>query len=161
VQFTVFVEIPKGSRNKYELDHRTGRLRLDRALYSAVHYPTDYGFIDGTLADDGDPLDAMVLIEEPTFPGCLVEARPVGVFLMSDEKGGDEKILCIPLGDPTWQHVGELHDVAPHRLREIEHFFQIYKDLEDKPTTTLGWRDRAVAEALVEKAFAQAGTPRR
>ena len=154
MEFRVLVEIPKGSRNKYELDHDSGRLRLDRALHSAVHYPTDYGFIENTLSDDGDPLDALVLIEEPTFPGCLVDARPVGAFLMSDEKGGDEKILCIPLGDPTWQHVEDLDDVPPHRLEEIENFFQIYKQLEDKPTVTFGWRVRAVAEDLVTKALA-------
>lgn len=148
----VLIEIPKGSRNKYELDPDTGRLRLDRALHSAVHYPADYGFIEDTRSDDGDPLDALVLIEEPTFPGCLVDARAVGAFLMSDEKGGDEKILCIPLGDPTWSHVHELDDVPPHRLKEIENFFQIYKQLEGKPTVTFGWRDRAVAEDLLAKA---------
>jgi inorganic pyrophosphatase len=154
VEFSVLVEIPKGSRNKYEIDHQTGRLRLDRALHSAVHYPTDYGFIENTLSDDGDPLDALVLIEEPTFPGCIVDARPVGAFLMTDEKGGDEKILCIPLGDPTWRHIKELDDVPPHRLEEIEHFFQIYKQLEHKPTSTFGWRDRTVAEELVSNAQA-------
>ena len=157
MEFTVLVEIPKGSRNKYEIDHETGRMRLDRALHSAVHYPTDYGYIVDTLSEDGDPLDALVLIEEPTFPGCLVEARPVGAFLMSDEKGGDEKILCIPLGDPTWRHVTELDQVAPHRLEEIEHFFQIYKQLEHKETVTFGWRDRPVAEELVSKAQAAYG----
>ncbi len=161
MEFRVLVEIPKGSRNKYELDHESGRLRLDRALHSAVHYPTDYGFIEDTLSDDGDPLDALVLIEEPTFPGCLLDARPIGALLMSDEKGGDEKILCIPLGDPTWRWVNELTDVPAHRLKEIENFFQIYKQLEDKPTVTFGWRDRAVAEAIVAKAFGQAGTPTR
>jgi inorganic pyrophosphatase len=161
VEVRVLVEIPKGSRNKYELDHASGRLRLDRALHSAVHYPTDYGFIENTLSDDGDPLDALILIEEPTFPGCLVDARPVGAFLMSDEKGGDEKILCIPLGDPTWNHVDELTDVPDHRLREIENFFQIYKQLEGKPTVTFGWRDRGIAEGIVTKAFGQAQTPTR
>jgi len=155
VEFRVLVEIPKGSRNKYELDHDSGRLRLDRALHSAVHYPTDYGFIEDTISDDGDPLDALVMIEEPTFPGCLVDARPVGAFLMSDEKGGDEKILCIPLGDPTWQHIRELDDVPPHLLREIENFFQIYKQLEGKETVTIGWRDRGVAEELLDKARAE------
>jgi inorganic pyrophosphatase len=156
VQFTVVVEIPKGSRNKYEMDHATGRLRLDRALHSAVHYPTDYGYIEHTLSDDGDPLDALVLLEEPTFPGCEVDARPIGAFLMSDEKGSDEKILCVPLGDPTWNHINELDEVPPHLLKQIEHFFQIYKELESKPTATFGWRDRAVAEDLVRKALAAA-----
>lgn len=154
MEFTVLVEISKGSRNKYEIDHETGRMRLDRALHSAVHYPTDYGFIENTLSEDGDPLDALVLIESPTFPGCLVDVRPVGAFLMSDEKGGDEKILCIPLGDPTWRHVTELEHVPPHRLEEIEHFFQVYKQLEKKETVTFGWRDRTVAEELVTKALA-------
>jgi inorganic pyrophosphatase len=153
VEFTVVVEIPKGSRNKYEMDHATGRLRLDRALHSAVHYPTDYGFIENTLSDDGDPLDALVLLEEPTFPGCEVDVRPVGAFLMSDEKGGDEKILCVPLADPTWNHIVELDEVPPHLLKQIEHFFQIYKELEEKPTATFGWRDREVAEGIVRKAI--------
>jgi inorganic pyrophosphatase len=157
VEFRVLVEIPKGSKNKYELDPDTGRLRLDRVLYSAVHYPTDYGFIENTISEDGDPLDALVLIEEATFPGCLVDVRAVGAFLMSDEKGGDEKILCVALGDPTWRHVSELEDVPPHRLDEIENFFQIYKQLEKKETVTIGWRDRSVAEELVMKAFAAFG----
>jgi inorganic pyrophosphatase len=161
VEFRVLVEIPKGSRNKYELDHESGRMRLDRALHSAVHYPTDYGFIENTISDDGDPLDALILIDEPTFPGCLVDARPVGAFLMSDEKGGDEKILCIPLGDPTWRHVTEIDDVPPHLLKEIENFFQNYKQLENKQTVTIGWRDRGVAEDLVVRAFGQAGAPSR
>ncbi len=153
MEFTVVVEIPKGSRNKYELDHETGRITLDRVLHSAVHYPTDYGFIESSLGGDGDPLDALVLIEEPTVPGCLIVARPVGVFIMSDEKGDDEKILCVPVADPTWNHIDELEQVPPHRLREIEHFFQVYKDLEDKTTVTLGWRDRMEAERIVTEAL--------
>ncbi len=149
---TVVVEIPKGSRNKYEIDHVTGRVHLDRVLHSAVHYPADYGYIDNTHGGDGDPLDAMVLLEQPTFSGCLITARPVGVFLMSDEMGADEKILCVPIADPTWNHVNELVDVPPHRLKEIEHFFQIYKDLEGKITEIDGWRDREAAEAYVAAA---------
>jgi inorganic pyrophosphatase len=152
VDVNVVVEIPKGSRNKYELDHHTGRIKLDRVLYASVHYPADYGFIDNTLAGDGDPLDALVLLEEPTFPGCLIECRPIGVFLMHDEKGEDEKILCVPPADPTWNHVNELEDLPPHLLREIEHFFRTYKDLEGKPTATFGWQGRTEAEAVVRAA---------
>jgi inorganic pyrophosphatase len=152
VDVNVVVEIPKGSRNKYEFDHTTGRIRLDRVLYSSVHYPADYGFIEDTLAGDGDPLDALVLLEEPTFPGCLIACRPIGVFLMHDEKGEDEKILCVPPADPTWNHVTELEELPPHLLREIEHFFQTYKDLEGKPTATFGWQGRVEAEEVVRAA---------
>ena len=151
----VVVEIPKGSRNKYELDHATGRIRLDRVLYSSVHYPADYGFIEGTMGGDGDPLDALVLIDEPTFPGCTIEVRPIGMFLMRDEKGEDEKILCVPVADPRWNHLQALDEVAPHLLREIEHFFQVYKDLEGKPTATFGWRGREEAERVVAEARAR------
>jgi len=149
VNITVVVEIPKGSRNKYEMDHETGRITLDRVLYSSVHYPADYGFIEHTLGGDGDPLDALVLLEEPTFPGCLIHCRPIGVFLMHDEKGDDEKVLCVPPADPTWNHVEELDDLPPHLLREIEHFFQTYKHLEGKPTATFGWHDRMAAEGVI------------
>jgi inorganic pyrophosphatase len=152
VDVNVVVEIPKGSRNKYELDHGSGRIRLDRVLYSSVHYPADYGFIEDTLAGDGDPLDALVLLEEPTFPGCLITCRPIGVFLMHDEKGEDEKILCVPPADPTWNHVTELEELPPHLLREIEHFFQTYKHLEGKPTATFGWEGRLRAEDFVRAA---------
>jgi len=152
VDVNVVVEIPKGSRNKYELDHDTGRIKLDRVLYSSVHYPADYGFIEHTLAGDGDPLDALVLLEEPTFPGCLIACRPIGVFLMHDEKGEDEKILCVPPADPTWNHINELAELPPHLLREIEHFFQTYKHLEGKPTATFGWQDRETAEGYVRAA---------
>lgn len=155
MEITVVVEIPKGSRNKYEMDHATGRLRLDRVLHSAVHYPADYGFIEHTLGGDGDPLDALVLLEEPTVPACEIVADPIGVFLMADEKGDDEKILCVPVADPVWNHVTELEQVPPHRLREIEHFFQVYKQLEEKATATLGWRDRATAERIVSEALAR------
>jgi inorganic pyrophosphatase len=146
---TVVVEIPKGSRNKYEMDHQTGRIHLDRVLYSSVHYPTDYGFIEHTLGGDGDPLDALVVIAEPTFPGCLITCHPIGVFLMHDEKGDDEKVLCVPTADPTWSHVDELDEVPPHLLLEVEHFFQTYKHLEGKPTATFGWQDRQSAEYVV------------
>ena len=149
---SVMVEIPKGSRNKYEYDHKKGVIRFDMMLYSAVHYPSDYGFIMETLAMDGDALDALVLIGEPTFPGCVIEVRPIGIFNMSDEKGLDEKILCTPVHDPLWNHVRRLADVPPHLLKEIEHFFSIYKDLEMKKTVVEGWEDRSVAIRTIEKA---------
>ena len=130
----VMIEIPKGSRNKYEYDKKKKVFRFDRMLFSSVHYPSDYGFIPDTLAGDGDPLDALVLVWEPTFPGCLIEERPVGLFKMWDEKGPDEKILCVPISDPLWNYIASLSDVPPHLLKEIEHFFSIYKDLEEKKT---------------------------
>jgi len=135
----VMVEIPKGSRNKYEYDTKRKVIKFDRMLFSAMHYPSDYGFITDTIAEDGDPLDALVLVWEPTFPGCMIEARPVGLFRMRDEKGPDAKILCIPLGDPMWNHIKTLDDVPPHLLKEIEHFFKVYKDLEEKKTGIEGW----------------------
>jgi len=135
----VMVEIPKGSRNKYEYDSKRKVLKFDRMLFSAMHYPSDYGFITDTLAEDGDPMDALVLVWEPTFPGCMIEARPVGLFRMHDEKGPDAKILCIPLGDPMWNYIKSLDDVPPHLLKEIEHFFKVYKDLEEKKTGIEGW----------------------
>ncbi len=135
----VMVEIPKGSRNKYEYDSKRKVIKFDRMLFSAMHYPSDYGFITDTLAEDGDPMDALVLVWEPTFPGCMIEARPVGLFRMRDEKGPDAKILCIPLGDPMWNYIKTLDDVPPHLLKEIEHFFKVYKDLEEKKTGIEGW----------------------
>jgi inorganic pyrophosphatase len=135
----VLVEIPKGSRNKYEYDKVNKVIKFDRMLFSAMHYPSDYGYIVDTLAEDGDALDALVLVWEPTFPGCLIEARPVGLFRMHDEKGPDAKILCIPPGDPMWNHIQTLDDVPPHMLKEIEHFFKVYKDLEQKKTGVEGW----------------------
>lgn len=148
----VMVEIPKGSRNKYEYDPGTGDIVFDRMLFSAVHYPTDYGFIEGTLAEDGDALDALVMVYEPTFPGCKIEARPVGLFDMEDEKGPDEKVLCVPLTDPQWNHIEDLDDVPPHLLREIEHFFDVYKDLEAKPVKVHGWEGVEVAHRVIGEA---------
>ncbi len=142
----VFVEIPARSRNKYEYDEHSGVIRLDRVLSSAVYYNFDYGFIEGTRADDGDHTDAMLLIDEPTFPGCRVWARPVGTLRMRDEKGIDYKVLCVALADPTYNHVDALRQVSPHKLREIEHFFETYKNLEDKSVETDGWA--GVAETL-------------
>lgn len=148
----VMIEVPKGSRNKYEYDKERGKIRFDRLLFSPVHYPADYGYIESTLALDGDPLDALVLVWEPTFPGCLIEASPIGLFQMHDEKGPDEKILCVPIHDPHWRGVRKLDDVSPHLLREIEHFFEIYKDLEEKEVRVEGWEPREAAEAIVREA---------
>ena len=148
----VMIEIPKGSRNKYEYDIKQGVLKFNRMLFSAVHYPSDYGFIPDTLAMDGDPLDALVLVWEPTFPGCLIEAKPIGLFKMWDEKGRDEKILCVPIGDPMWNHIETLDDVNPHLLKEIEHFFKIYKDLENKNTGVEGWRGLEAALKIIQEA---------
>lgn len=151
-ELNVFVEIPRGSRNKYELDKDTGLLRFDRILYSSVHYPGDYGFFPRTLGEDGDPLDALVLVTAPTFPGCVLVARPLGLFVMSDEKGRDEKVLCVPVRDPLFDTYHDLSDVPPHFLREVEHFFRIYKELEGKPTTTEGWEGLDATARIVEEA---------
>lgn len=149
-ELNVVVEIPRGSRNKYELDKDTGMLRFDRILYSAVHYPGDYGFFPRTLAEDGDPLDALILVTEPTFPGCLVVVRPLGVCVMADDKGRDHKILCVPVQDPLHHEYRGLEDVAPHFLKEVEHFFAIYKDLEGKRTTLEGWHGLDTAREILE-----------
>jgi inorganic pyrophosphatase len=146
----VFVEIPSGSRNKYEYDPELGGIVLDRRLFTAMTYPADYGYVEGTLADDGDPLDALVLVSDPTFPGCRIRVRPIGVFHMSDEKGSDEKLLCVPLGDPSWARVRDIHDVTAELRDEIEHFFQRYKDLEpSKKTETRGWGNRDEAAEIL------------
>jgi len=149
----VFVEIPRGSRTKYELDKASGRIRLDRVLASSVHYPADYGFVTDTRAGDGDPLDALVVVEEPTFPGCVVPARPIGTLLMRDAKGPDEKILAVPVGDPRFDRVRDLKDLSPHWLREIETFFATYKYLEGGAAEVQlsGWRGARVAWALIER----------
>jgi inorganic pyrophosphatase len=153
----VFVEIPSGSRNKYEYDDELGGIVLDRRLFTAMTYPGDYGFVEGTLGEDGDPLDALVLVSDPTFPGCRIRVRLIGVFHMSDEKGPDEKILCVPLGDPFYSNTHDIHDVNPELRDEIEHFFQRYKDLEpSKRTETRGWGNRAEAEAILDAARARA-----
>ncbi|MEX0773303.1 MAG: inorganic diphosphatase [Balneolales bacterium] len=153
----VMIEIPKGSRNKYEYDKEKGVIKYDRMLFSAVHYPSDYGFFPNTLALDGDALDALVLVTEPTFPGCFIEAKPIGLFKMEDEKGPDEKILCVPVKDPLWNHIETLEDVPPHLLKEIEHFFSIYKDLEDKKTGIEGWADVAAARQIIKEATERFG----
>jgi len=135
----VIIEIPRGSRNKYEMDHHDGTIHLDRVLYSSVHYPTDYGFVPGTMAADGDPLDVLVIVEEPTFPGCRVRVRPIGALVMRDEAGTDEKLLAVPVADPRFDRIRELEDLGPHWLAEIENFFDTYKLLEDKVSEVQGW----------------------
>ncbi len=152
-KFDVIVEIPKGSRNKYEMDKNTGKIRLDRTIFSSMHYPADYGFIPDTLALDDDPLDVLVLVTEPTFPGCIIEVKPIGVFHMEDEKGPDEKVICVPLGDPVWNKMESLEDLNPHLLSEIEHFFRVYKDLEDKKVDTQGWGTKEEAIKIVKDCF--------
>ena len=146
--FDVIVEIPKGSRNKYEYDPEKKMIRYDRMIFSAMFYPSDYGFIPETLAGDGDALDALVLVTEPTFPGCLIEVKPIGLFRMRDEKGPDAKVLCVPVSDPIWNKVNTLDEINPHLKREIEHFFQVYKDLEKKKVGIDGWEDREAAIAV-------------
>ena len=149
-EYVVFVEIPGGSRNKYEWDSELGGIVLDRRLFTAMSYPADYGFVEGTLAQDGDPLDALVLVSDPTFPGCRIRVEPVGVFLMSDEKGPDEKIICVPLKDPTWAGLADVHDIPPKLRDEIEHFFQVYKDLDHEgKVRTRGFGNRAEAESII------------
>jgi inorganic pyrophosphatase len=146
----VVVEIPRGSRNKYEYDEAADVFRLDRVLASAVHYNFDYGFITDTRAGDGDHTDALLLIDEPTFPGCRVWARPIGGLEMRDDKGEDFKVLCVAVADPHQSHVEDLDQVRPHRLIEIEHFFNTYKLLEEKATDVVGWRDAAQARAVLD-----------
>jgi inorganic pyrophosphatase len=153
MEFDVLIEIPRGSRKKYEVDHASGRIRLDRTLFTATQYPADYGFVPDTLGEDGDPLDALVLVLEPTFPGCLIRSRPIGMFRMTDEKGGDDKILCVPAGDPRQEHLRDLHHLPEFDRLEIGHFFLIYKELEPgKSVEGASWADRAAAEAEVEAA---------
>lgn len=153
----VIVEIPRGSRNKYEFDHHRQLIRLDRRLFSATVYPADYGFVPDTLAKDGDPLDALVLLDEPTFPGCLVESRPVGVFWMTDEKGPDAKIISVACGDPMWEGVSDLDGLPPHLTSEIAHFFEVYKDLEpDKQTRIGGYDGVEAAWEEIDRSFERA-----
>jgi inorganic pyrophosphatase len=147
----VLIEIPAGSKNKYEFDKELNAFALDRVLYASVQYPYDYGFIPNTLADDGDPLDGMVIIDQPTFPGCVIAARPIGMLEMIDGGDRDEKILCVPDKDPRYSAVQSLKDVAPHRLEEIAEFFRTYKNLEKKVTEILGWKDVDTVTALVEE----------
>jgi inorganic pyrophosphatase len=146
-----FIEIPRGSRNKVEYDEATRTFRLDRVLYSSVHYPTDYGFIPETLAEDGDHLDILIIVQQPTFPGCVIEARPLGGLDMADEKGADFKVLAVPVGDPRFAHVVTLAGLGEHWLREIETFFATYKLLEPKQTEVLGWHDADEAWRVIAR----------
>jgi inorganic pyrophosphatase len=153
-QITAVIEIPTNERNKYELDKTLGMFRLDRVLHSAVHYPGDYGFIPRTLGDDGDPLDVLVLMKIPVFTGCLVECRPVGLFHLVDRGAADEKVLAVPIADPYSEGLNDLGDVPPHSLKEIEHFFQVYKDLEGTRTVTRGFEGAAAARTAIVQAMA-------
>ena len=161
MEFDVTIEIPKGSRNKYEVDHHTGRIVLDRMLFTSTRYPDDYGFIDGTLGQDGDPLDALVLLEEPTVPGCQIRGRALGMYRMRDEAGGEDKVLCVPVGDQrqTWRQ--ELTDVSDFHRLEVQHFFEVYKDLEPgKSVEGAHWVAREEAEEEIRSSFERAkGTP--
>jgi inorganic pyrophosphatase len=149
----VIIEIPRGSRNKYEMNTETGELWLDRELFTATRYPADYGFVPNTLAEDGDPLDILVMVDEPTFPGCHIKVRPLGVFWMRDEEGPDAKVLSVPIADPRWVGVDDLRGVPAFVLQEIENFFEIYKTLEPgKGTHTAGWQGRVEAEKAFEDA---------
>jgi inorganic pyrophosphatase len=151
--FTAVIEIPKGSRNKYEYDHETHAIKLDRFLFASVVYPTDYGFIPDTLSLDGDPLDVMVCVSEPTFPGCVIEVKPIALFRMEDDKGVDDKVLAVPCSDPNWNQLQTLDDIAKQLRDEIEHFFSVYKDLEQKTVKVDGWysRENAVEEIAASR----------
>jgi inorganic pyrophosphatase len=148
----VRVEIPRGSRNKYEYDAELDAIKLDRFLFSSMVYPTDYGYFPDTCADDGDPLDAMVCVSEPTFPGCVIEVKPIALFKMEDDKGVDDKILCVPINDPAWNTLDSLDDLPKQLRDEIEHFFAVYKQLEDKKVEVDGWYSREDAIEEIEKA---------
>ncbi|WP_317168059.1 inorganic diphosphatase [Blattabacterium cuenoti] len=151
INFDVLIEIPKGSRNKYEFDKNNNLIRLDRVLYSPMSYPTDYGFIPKTLSTDGDPLDVLVFLTEPTIPGCLIKVKPIGVFFMIDEKGRDEKIICVPISDPNYNTLNKIGDISLHTKKEIEHFFLVYKDLENKKVKIGDWKDKEDAVNVYKK----------
>ena len=154
MEFDVTIEIPKGQRNKYEVDHATGRIRLDRMLFTSTRYPADYGFVENTLGGDGDPLDALVLVDEPTFPGCLIRCRALGMFRMTDEAGGDDKVLCVPSHDPRLEHLRDINHVSKFDRLEIQHFFEVYKDLEPgKSVEGATWVGREDAEAEIERSY--------
>jgi len=155
--FDVTIEIPRGTKNKYEMDHKTGRIRLDRTLFTSTQYPYDYGFIEQTLGDDGDPLDAMVIVPEPTFPGCLIRCRAVAMFRMTDEMGGDDKVLCVPVNDTRNNYLDNIDDVPEYMLLEIEHFFSVYKDLEPgKSVEGATWVGRKDAEEEIRQSLDRA-----
>jgi inorganic pyrophosphatase len=150
----VLIEIPAGSKNKYEFDKDMQAMILDRVLFASVQYPFDYGFVPNTLADDGDPLDGMVMMDQPTFPGCVIAARPIGMLEMIDGGDRDEKILCVPAEDPRYQNVTSLDDIASHRLDEVAEFFRTYKNLEKKVTEILGWQNVDKVMPLVQQCIA-------
>ena len=157
MEFDVTIEIPKGQRNKYEMDHKTGRIRLDRTLFTATQYPADYGFIENSLGEDGDPLDALVLVQEPTFPGCLICCRAVGMFRMRDEKGGDDEVLCVPTADLRMEHLRDILDLDEFYKLEIQHFFQVYKALEPgKSVEGAHWVSRTEAEKEIRISWERA-----
>ena len=157
MEFDVTVEIPQGSRNKYEMDHELHRIRLDRLLFTSTRYPADYGYIEGTLGRDGDPLDALGLIPEPTFPGCLVRARAIGMYRMTDEKGPDDKVICVPFDDPRQEHLRDIHHLGEFDRLEIQHFFTVYKDLEPgKSVEGATWTGRVEAEEEIRESFKRA-----
>ena len=157
MEFDVTIEIPKGERNKYEVDHESGRMRLDRMLFTSTQYPADYGYIENTLGLDGDPLDALVLLQSPTFPGCLIKCRAIGMFRMTDEAGGDDKVLCVPAHDPRWEALRDLDDIGEFMRMEIQHFFETYKDLEPgKSVEGANWVGREEAEAEINASLQRA-----
>jgi inorganic pyrophosphatase len=153
MEFDVLIEIPRGSRNKYEVDHESGRMRLDRTLFTSTQYPADYGYIEDTLGDDDDPLDALILLPgDPLFPGVLVRCRAIGMFQMKDEKGGDDKVLAVPSADPRLEHLRDIHHVPEFDRLEIQHFFEVYKDLEPgKSVEGAAWVGRAEAEVEIQR----------
>ncbi len=150
-RFIAVIEIPKGSRNKYEYDHELDAIVLDRFLFSSMVYPTDYGFVPETLGQDGDPLDVMVVVSEPTFPGCRIEVKPIAVFRMEDDAGVDDKVLAVPLTDPAWNKLETLDDISQQLQDEIAHFFSVYKDLEQKKVKVDGWYSREEAIKEIER----------
>jgi inorganic pyrophosphatase len=151
-EINVIVEIPSGSRNKYEYDKALDIFRLDRALHSPIFYPGDYGFVPRTLALDDDPLDVLILVSEPTFSGCLVAARPIGLLRMIDDGKDDDKVLAVPVGEPDYADIHNYTQIFPHQLRKIQHFFETYKLLEGKQTSTNGWDDAAGARRIIVEA---------
>ncbi|AGD97928.1 inorganic pyrophosphatase [Blattabacterium sp. (Blatta orientalis) str. Tarazona] len=153
ISFDVLIEIPKGSRNKYEFDKKNNLIRLDRVLYSPMSYPTDYGFIPKTLSKDGDPLDVLVFLTEPTIPGCLITVKPIGIFFMTDEKGEDEKIICVPISDPNYNTINNVDEISFHVKKEIEHFFLVYKDLENKKVKIGDWKNQKVAISVYKESY--------
>lgn len=157
MEFDVTIEIPRGERNKYEMDHKTGRIKLDRTLFTATQYPADYGFVEHSLGEDGDPLDALVLVQEPTFPGCLICCRAIGMFQMRDEKGGDDKVLCVPTGDPRQEHLRDIDDLDDYLRVAIQHFFEVYKALEPhKKVEGAEWVGRTEAEEEIRRSWKRA-----